>query len=65
MSIRDRLWLCLTRWQARWRLFRNSGDELNRRVEVEIELMRAFKTGASIAPERCRELAYKLGVPPR
>jgi hypothetical protein len=53
----------LYRLRVRWRMWRNSGPDLNRRVEVESALLTASKTKAGLSPERCRELAYKLGVP--
>lgn len=54
----------LLRLQARWRLIRNHGDELNRRVTVENYLW-ACHAGKKLLPDRdkCRELAIKLGVP--
>lgn len=63
--MRNRVWLFSTRWRARWRFFANSGDALNRRLAVDNELLAAAKSGSGIDPERCRELAYKLGVSSR
>jgi hypothetical protein len=48
----------------RYRLIRDSADQLNRRVEVENVLL-AVASGkrATLTPEECKQLAYKLGVP--
>lgn len=56
----------LNRLRARWRLIRNHGDHLNRRVAVENELL-AIAAGQKPLPdsEKCRQLAYKLGIPGR
>lgn len=56
----------LRRWRARWRLLRDSGDELKRRVSVENYLWQAH-AGKKPLPDRekCRELAQKLGIPGR
>lgn len=54
----------LRRW--RWVLvnFRNYPKELNRRVEVENELLMAASGKAPLPDrEKCRELAMRLGVP--
>jgi hypothetical protein len=52
------------RWRLRLRLIRRSGEELNKRVEVENVLL-AVASGKrpALTPEECRALAYKLGVP--
>lgn len=54
----------LLRMRARWRLIRNHGDELNRRVTVENYLW-ACVAGKKPLPDKdkCQELAVKLGVP--
>jgi hypothetical protein len=62
MRLSDQIWLFSTRWRARWRIYRNTNDILNRRVEVENKLMAAAKDGHGLNAEQCRELAYKLGV---
>jgi len=54
-------------WQrirARWWIIRHHGDSINRRVEVENYLLKAYK-GQKPLPDKamCRELAVKLGVP--
>lgn len=54
----------LYRMQARWRVFRNSGDQLNRRVEVENILLSVYSgKRPMLTQDECRELAYKLGIP--
>lgn len=54
----------LMRLQARWRIIRNSGSELNRRVEVESVLLSvAAGKRDLLSKDECRQLAYKLGVP--
>lgn len=62
MATRFKLWWW--RMEARWRLIRNHGDELNRRVEVEQVL---FNMAAGKRPlptqDECRALAIKLGTP--
>ena len=52
------------RIKARWRLLRNHGAELNRRVDVENFLLRAAQ-GKEPLPDRetCRWLALRLGTP--
>ena len=51
------------RLRARWRLIRNSGDMLNRRVEVEqILLDVAREKRPMLTQDECRKLAYRLGV---
>lgn len=63
-------WLRITallgRWRARWRLARDRGAELNKRVEVESWLL-AASAGDRPLPdaETCRWLALRLGVPRR
>lgn len=58
--------LWLTRLQARWRLIRYHGDELNRRVVVENELLKvASGKRPMLTKDECRDLAYKLGIPTR
>lgn len=52
------------RLRARWRIIRNSGDMLNRRVEVEQVLLDVARgKRGPLSPEECKALAYKLGVP--
>ena len=48
----------------RWMSWRDTADELNRRVEVENRLLMAA-SGKQPLPDadECRRLAYKLGVP--
>lgn len=46
---------------VRYRMWRNSASELNRRVDVENALLRAAKSGAGLTPEQCRELGMRLG----
>ena len=53
----------LYRLRVRWRMWRNTASDLNRRVDVENKLLAAHKSGNGIDAEQCRELAYKLGVP--
>jgi hypothetical protein len=54
----------LHRMRARWRLIRNSGDMLNRRVEVENVLLSVAKgKRPPLTPDECKALACKLGVP--
>lgn len=54
----------LYRLQARWRLIRHHGDELNRRAEVEQILLDVYhEKRPLLTPDECRKLAYKLGVP--
>jgi hypothetical protein len=53
----------LYRLRVRWRMWRNTASDLNRRVEVENRLLEYAKAGHHMAPETCRELALKLGVP--
>lgn len=64
-SVLDRLDWFAYRWRLRIRLIRRSGEELNKRVEVENVLL-AVAAGKrpALTPEECRALAYKLGVPP-
>jgi hypothetical protein len=56
----------LDRLRARWRIVRDHGDELNRRVEVENVLL-AVASGKreALTRDECRSLAYRLGVPTR
>jgi hypothetical protein len=51
------------RVSAERRILDGYADMLNRRVEVENALLSAAKDGYGLNAERCRELAYKLGVP--
>lgn len=53
----------LYRLAVRYRMWRNSGAELNKRVEAENVLLAAAKSGKGLSAEQCRELAFKLGVP--
>lgn len=55
----------LYRLIVRYRMWRNTGACLNRRVEVENTLLEYAKNGQWMTPDQCRELAYKLGVPPQ
>ena len=49
---------------ARWRIWRNSGDVLRRRVAVEQFLFDcASGKRRPPTPEECRTLALKLGTP--
>lgn len=52
----------LYRLYVRYRMWRNTAHYLARRVEVENALLTAAK-GKGLAPDACRDLAYKLGVP--
>lgn len=54
----------LGRLRARWRIIRNSGDMLNRRVEVEQVLLDVARSKRPrLTRDECKTLAYKLGVP--
>jgi hypothetical protein len=55
----------LYRLCVRYRMWRNSGPDLNNRVSVEGVLLAAAKSGTGLNAEQCRALAYKLGVPQR
>ncbi len=56
-------WLLSTRWRARWRILRDHGKHLNRRVEVENVLISvAQEKRGLLSPDECRELAKKLGI---
>lgn len=52
------------RLRHRWRMWRSTGDDLNRRVDVERVLLNAA-AGRRPLPDaaECRRLAYKLGIP--
>ena len=65
-SVLDRLDWFFYRWRLRLRLVAHSGEQLNKRVEVENVLL-AVASGKrpALTPEECRALAYKLGVPER
>jgi hypothetical protein len=52
----------LYRLALRWRSWRNSGAELNKRVAVENVLLAAAKDVHGLSAEQCRALAYKLGT---
>lgn len=53
----------LRRWQARWRLIRDSGERLKRRVQVEQYLFDCAKGKRPLPDaERCRRMALKLGT---
>lgn len=56
----------IKRLRARWWIIRHHGDSLNRRVKVENYLLSAA-AGKRPLPDaqKCRELAYQLGVPTR
>lgn len=59
----DRLWLMSTRWRARWRIFRNHGKALNRRVDVENVLISVAQGKRDLLTrEECQQLANKLGM---
>jgi hypothetical protein len=47
-----------------WKIFRDTGSELNRRVDVENRLWAAY-SGKKPLPDReeCKRLALKLGIP--
>jgi hypothetical protein len=52
------------RWKLRVQLIVNSGDMLNRRVEVENVLLSvASGKRQPLTPDECKALAYKLGMP--
>lgn len=51
----------LYRLRVRYRIWRNSAAELNKRVDVENVLLRAAKSGAGLSAEQCRDLGLKLG----
>lgn len=53
----------LQRLRARWRIIRNHGEALNRRVDVENVLL-AVANGKRemLTQDECRTLAYKLGM---
>lgn len=51
----------LYRLAVRYRMWRNSGPDLNRRVEIENTLFSAAKSGKGLGAEECRALAIKLG----
>jgi hypothetical protein len=54
----------LQRLRARWRIIRNHGDELNRRVTVENVLLEvADGKREMLTKGECRALAYRLGMP--
>lgn len=54
----------LQRLRARYRVWRNIGDDLNRRASVEAYLLDCAQ-GKRPLPDanKCSELAIKLGVP--
>lgn len=52
---------CLYRLRVRWRMWRNSAADLNRRVEIENVLLAAAKSGKGLDAEQCRELGLQLG----
>lgn len=45
----------------RYRMWRDSGPDLNRRVDVENALFAAHKSGKGLDAEQCRHLGLKLG----
>jgi hypothetical protein len=53
-----------SRLYFRWRVHRNVGAEINRRVEVENILLSVYAgKRPMLTREECRDLAYKLGTP--
>lgn len=53
----------LYRLRVRWRMWRNTGSDLNRRVEVENVLLSvASGKRGPLSKDECRELAFTLGV---
>ena len=51
------------RLRVRWRMWRNSGPDLNRRTEVENVLLKvASGKRGPLTPAECRELALKLSI---
>jgi hypothetical protein len=62
-SVLDRLDWFAYRWRLRIRLVWRSGEELNKRVEVENVLL-AVAAGKrpALNPDECRRLAFKLGL---
>lgn len=57
------LWLFSTRWRARWRILRDHGKYLNRRVDVENTLISVAQgKRALLSKEECQQLANKLGI---
>lgn len=51
------------RLRVRWRMWRSSGADLKRRVEVENVLLAvAAEKRELLTGEECRALAYKLGA---
>lgn len=56
----------ILRLKRRWRLFKNTGNELKRRVRVENALLEAAAGKRELPDaEECRRLAYELGIPDR
>ena len=54
----------IARWKYRFLTwFFDQPDALNRRVEVEIALLKHVKDATSAGPKECAKLAMKLGVP--
>ncbi len=53
----------LYRIRVRWRMWRNSAQDLNNRVDVERVLINvALGKRQPLTPEECRALANKLGT---
>lgn len=52
----------LYRLRVRWRMWRNTADMLNRRVDVENVLLRAAKSGKGLDAEQCLALGLRLGT---
>lgn len=51
----------LYRLRVRWRMWRNSAADLNRRAEVGAALIAGARSGRGVTPEQCAQLARKLG----
>lgn len=52
----------LYRLAVRYRMWRNSAADLNRRTEVEQALIAGAKSGNGVDADACRALARKLGT---
>lgn len=63
MTLFDRLPWALYRYYIRWCMWRNSGPDLNNRVDCERALIKGFTSGNGLNAEQCRDLARRLGVP--
>ena len=62
MSLIDRMPWWLYRFFVRYKMWKNSASDLNRRSEVEAALINGAKTGAGVSAEQCALLATKLGT---